>query len=331
MKYKIVSVILLMFVLVIPCQSKMKKLAQTGYQFMKIGMSARAEALAGTYTMIGDDVNSIFYNPAGLSQITSKYQVVAHRTQWIADISYNAFAASYNMGKLGVIGVHFTGVDYGELIGTRVAVTAQGYVETGNIDVGAYYGGLAYARQLTDKFFIAGQVKYVSEHLGSSLISPVDTPEEIVENKTNGIAFDFGTIYYTGLKDLRLGINIRNFSREIAYQEYGFQMPLMFQIGFAMEMLQLFTSDTETHSLTLALDAIHPRDYTERVSLGAEYWFVDMIALRAGYLFNHDTNGLSAGIGVKKDLGGMGLVVDYAFSQSEYFDNVNRLSLGFAF
>jgi hypothetical protein len=212
-----------------------------------------------------------------------------------------------------------------------VAVTEKGFIETGDVDVGAYFGGIAYARQLTNKFYIAGQIKYVSEHLGSNLISPQGTPEEVVDNKTDGLAYDFGTIYYTGLKSLRIGINIRNFSREITYQEYGFQMPLTFQIGFAMDIMDLIAAEHETHSLTLAVDAIHPRDYTERISVGAEYWFSNMIALRGGYKFNHDTENMAAGLGFRQNLGDIDVMVDYSFSNSDFFDSVNRLSLGVAF
>ena len=48
--------------------------------------------------------------------------------------------------------------------------------------------------------------------------------------------------------------------------------------------------------LLVSIDAIHPRDYTERINLGAEYVLMDMIALRAGYRFNYDEEGLTAGL-----------------------------------
>ena len=330
-KQNIILALFLCVFLVSPTQAKMKKLAQTGYQFLKIGLSARAEAMGGAFTLVGNDANSVFYNPAGLSHMQSTVEVNFNSVQWIADINYNAFSAAYNMGNIGVFAVHFAAVDYGDIIGTRVAESEQGYVETGDVDVGAYYGGIAYSRQLTNKFFVGGQVKYVAEKLGSNLISPAGTAEQISDNKTSGLAFDFGTIYYTGIQSVRVGINIRNFSREIEYQKYGFQMPLTFQIGLAMDMLDLLSEEHANHSFVMALDAIHPRDYTERINVGAEYWFMGMIALRGGYKFNHDTENLTAGVGFKKDFAGKNIILDYCFTNTDYFDSVNRISLGISF
>ena len=320
------TLILLMFVcLVTPAQAQKKKLAQTGFQFLKIGLSARAEAMGGAYSMVGDGADAMFYNPAGMARMDSKIQMVAHRVQWIADINYTALGTAYKASH-GVFAVNFGAVNYGELIGTQVARNEKGFTETGSIDVGAYFAGLAYSKQLTNKFFIGGQIKYVSEHLGSSTISPVGTSNVTIDNKADAINFTFGTIYYTGLRSLRLGIYIRNFSPEIEYQKIGFQLPLTFHIGAAMELL-----DSPSHSLSLAFDAIHPRDFSERIYLGGEYWFQEMLALRVGYKFNHDMESLTAGAGIKQRIGDTQVLVDYSFTKNEFFDSVSRFSVGIAF
>ena len=313
-----------------PVQAQKKKLAQAGFQFLKIGLSARAEAMAGAYAMVGDDADAMFYNPAGLPRIDSKVQVTAHYVPWIADISLTAFGAAFKTGY-GVFAMNFASVDYGTIIGTQVAATAQGYTEINNVDVGSYFVGLAYAKQLTNKFTIGGQAKFVSEHLGSSLISPVGTPSETVENRAEAVNVAFGTIYYTGLKSLQVGIYIRNFSPETEYQKVGFQAPLTFNIGVALDLLDLYSGEHPNHSMKLALDAVHPRDFSERLNLGAEYWFQNMLALRCGYRFNHDMEGFTTGIGVKQKIGQTGVRIDYCFSKNDYFDNVNRFSLGVSF
>ena len=223
-------ILILLLCLVTPAEAQKKKLAQTGFQFLKIGLSARAEAMGGAYSMVGDGADAMFYNPAGMARMDSKIQMVAHRVQWIADINYTALGTAYKASH-GIFAVNFGAIDYGELIGTQVAGNEKGFTETGNIDVGAYFVGLAYSKQLTNKFFIGSQIKYVSEHLGSSIISPAGTSSLAVDNKANAVNFTFGTIYYTGLRSLRLGIYIRNFSPEIEYQKIGFQLPLTFHIA----------------------------------------------------------------------------------------------------
>ena len=330
-KWAALTGVMLVFLLcALPAQAQKEKLAQAGFQFLKIGLSARAEAMAGAYSMVGDDADAMFYNPAGLSRMDARFQATAHYVPWIADIAFTAFGAAYK-SDYGTFAFDFASVNYGDITGTQVAATEQGYTETGNVDVGSYYAGLAYARKLTDKFTIGGQLKYVSEHLGSSLISPAGTALQTVENRASAVNVAFGTIYYTGLKSLQVGIYIRNFSPESEYQKTGFQAPLTFDIGVALDLMDIYPGEHPSQSLVLALDAVHPRDFSERVNLGAEYWLQNTFALRCGYKFNHDMEGFTAGAGVKQKIGQTGIRIDYCFSQNDYFNNVNRFSLGVSF
>lgn len=59
-------------------------------------------------------------------------------------------------------------------------------------------------------------------------------------------------------------------------------MPMTFDLGIAMDVLRT-TDVSSNHSLTLDVDAIHPRDYTERMHLGAEYTFLEVFSIRTGY------------------------------------------------
>jgi hypothetical protein len=215
--------------------------------------------------------------------------------------------------------------DYGTIEGTRVASNDQGYEETGNVNVGAYSVGLSYARNLSTKFSVGGQIKYVAQHLGSNLMPGGST----TDNKVSGLAYDFGTIFYPGFKSFRFGMNIRNFSGEFKYQQEGFQLPLTFTIGVAMDVLDLFGQ--HKNSLLVAVDAVHPRDYTERLNIGGEYCFMNMVSLRAGYKYNYDEEGLTLGAGLKYKLSSVQAHLDYAYAAGNVFNAVNRFSLGFSF
>ena len=122
-------------------------------------------------------------------------------------------------------------------------------------------------------------------------------------------------------------MSIRNYSSQIKYYEENFQLPLTFAISFGMDVLDLI-SEEHQNSLILAVDAIHPRDYTERIHLGGEYWFKNMFALRAGYKFNYDEEGLTAGVGLKYTIAGTSIKLDYAYSDLGIFETVSRFSLG---
>lgn len=326
-KYKfLILFCIALIMLTISVRAGGNKVAQTGLQFLKIDMSARAAGMGGSFIMINNDASSMFYNPAGLAKMEPVMDFFISRTQWIADISYLGGAFAFNMGNYGNIGVSILTTDYGnDIIGTRYAQNEVGYVETGNLSVNAYAIGLSYAKALTDKFVIGGQIKYCYQHLGDNLSSN----GEIVKNKVTGFAFDFGTMFYPGYKSLRLGMTVRNFSPEFKYVEEGFELPLTFTLGIAMDLLDLLEDHND--NLLVSIDAAHPRDYSDRINLGAEYTYMNTISLRAGYKLNYDNEGFTAGLGFKKTLGTIDLKIDYAYTPMKYFDAVHRVSVGFSF
>ncbi|HKJ67832.1 MAG TPA: hypothetical protein VKA68_07730, partial [bacterium] len=78
-----------------------KKVAQTGLQFLKVDMVSRAAGMGGAFTMAGQGAEAIFYNPASLSETPNDIEFFATRVNWIADIAYNAAAVTKNLGNIG--------------------------------------------------------------------------------------------------------------------------------------------------------------------------------------------------------------------------------------
>ena len=334
MKYiiKLFTIVFIAIVVVIPAQAALKKTGQAGFKFLQVDMSARSAGMGSAFTMMGNDANSMLHNPSGIAYFESDYDVYFTNTTWIADISYIGGGVLVNFGDIGAFGLNFVTADYGEIIGTRISSSDAGFEEIGDIggDVSAYMVGLVYAKQISAKFAMGGQIKYAVQDLASSQLV-VDGPME--ENHVSGIAYEFGTTFYPGLvESFRFGMSIKNFSEELQYEQEGFQLPLTFLIGFAVDLFDIVGDvDQEMHSLTLAMDAVHPRDYTERIHLGAEYWFMNMVALRSGYKFNYDEEGFSAGVGAKLNVSGLNLKLDYAYTDFGIFDNVNRITVGISF
>lgn len=326
MKKFILIILLCLLIGAIPAHAVIKKVAQTGLQFMKVDVGTRAAALGGSYTVIGNDASAMFYNPAGIGKMDKKAEVFVTQTQWIADITYNAGAVAFNAGNLGIFGLSFITADYGEILGTRVAATEKGFEDTGTLDVGAYAIGLTYARQITDKFIVGGQIKYCYQQLGENRMNTAGT---VSKNEVNGLAYDFGTIFYPGFKSMRFGMSIRNFSQQFKYRQEGFQLPLTFTLGVAMDVMD-FVGEHE-NPLVVSIDASHPRDYTERILIGAEYTLFNMLSLRGGYKMNFDEEGLTGGVGFKTELSGIRLDLGYSYSDFGVFDMVNRISVGVAF
>lgn len=298
-----------------------KKLAQTGFQFLSVGQDARATAIGGAFTTMEGMSNALFYNPAGISRLSSTVEVTANYFNWIADIKHMSFSAAYSFrnGEYGVLGISVQSIDYGEIEGTMVWENSEGFIETGTFSPSALAIGLGYGRKLTDKFVVGGQVKFVSQYLGKSAL-PVGVTQR---NVADAFAFDFGTIYRTGFKSLNFGMSVRNFSEEIKFEEEGFQLPLTFKLGLSANFFDYFFTGSEERSLLIVFDAVHPRSYPEYLNIGAEYALLDQVALRMGYVSNQDEYDFSAGAGFQA----YGVIIDYSYMPFGVFNDIHRFSL----
>jgi hypothetical protein len=318
------------------------KLAQTGMKFLSVGLSARQAAMADAFTAAEGNSVAMFYNPAGMARLGEYAEAAVGQVKWIADIkqSYAAIAFSPSGGDYGVLGLSFQYSDYGDIQATILANNNDGYLDIGTIHPNAYAIGLGYARALTDKFSIGGNVKYVRQDLGNGTTdaSYTGTAGKYTGatltqggNALNVIAFDFGLMYRTGFKSLTLGMAVRNFAREVKYQKEGFQLPLSFRLGASMNVFDLTGFNRESQALLITVDAEHARDFPEQVKVGAEYVFMNMISARVGFVGPSDEHDLSYGLGFQTALAGTQFGLDYAYTPFGIFNNVQRFSLRFGF
>jgi hypothetical protein len=333
-------VILLHLILLIPGYSlygdDVKKAAQAGFKFMDVEVGARAAGMGEAFSFIGDDADAIFYNPAGIAQLQDKkFDLTVCRVNWIAETAVNALGFVANLDVFGNVGFSILSTDFGEIIGTMIDPTeAAGYVDMEDpLDVGAYAAGVTYARRLTEKFMIGGNIRYSYEHLGETPFKEAPESDSIwyEENEANTIVYDIGTIFYPGFKSLRMGMSVVNFSTAVRY-EYSegrtnsFELPLTFKIGGAMDILD-FIGEHPNYSLLVDVELVHPRDYAQRYHVGGELSILKMLKLRAGYKFGYDEEGWGLGAGVHTG----NIKLDYAYSEFGIFDFVNRVSFGISF
>lgn len=305
-----------------------KKVAQSGMKWLSIPTGARASAMGGAFTAMVGGTESMFWNPAGIAH-SEGHTFLVNQTQWIADISVFSSALTFDAGKFGIIGASITNVDWGTLNGTRRADTDAGYEETGTFSPINFVLGLSYGKKVSNQFSFGGQIKYVHENLGSNSEGSFDEPSEYTA-EMNIIALDVGTLYYTGFKDLRFGMTLQNFSSEAKYLAEYFPLPLTFRFGLAMDIMTMINDDSD-HKLTLAVDALHPRDYSERLHFGGEYQYKNLLFLRTGYKTNYDEESISFGGGLNVAFSNILLSINYSYIAFDHFDAVNMISFDFRY
>jgi len=323
-----------------PVFSQQQKLAQTGMKFLSVSLDARASAFGDAYTALETNSSAMFYNPASMARLEGIADVTLGSTQFIADINYYNGAVAFAPfgGDYGIFGVSFVSVDYGDFLGTVRADNEQGFLDVGTFSPTAMAFGIGYAKALSEKFSVGANVKYVRQSMGTSVVSDLVTDPvqgyvsgTTEENKLDVLAFDFGVLYKTGFKSLNIGMSVRNFAREVKYKQDGFQLPLIFQIGASFNFADVLEVDRNEHSFLLTVDANHPRDYPEQILIGLEYTFMNILSIRGGYSAPNDERNFAAGVGLKKDIGGLDLGVDYSYTPFGIFNDVHRISLNFAY
>ena len=313
-------------------QVGLNKVGQSTMDFQLINISPKASGMGEAYTANGIGAEAMFCNPAGIVESKGNLDVTVDYTQWIADIKYLAGGVSYNLGNYGAVGFSLLTVDYGNINATRLDPTlitgggVRGYIDDGAMqNVGAFSAGLTYAKAISTQFSIGGSVRYVQQNLGENLFSS----GSVNKNNASKIAFDAGVKYYTGFKDFRFGMAIRNFASNIRREQNDEQLPLTFTVGGAIDLFQ-FVNTSNSQALTLAVDFLHSNSYSERINMGMEYKFMNMIAIRGGYQTNRDIASWSVGAGFSSSFGSTGIEVNYSFSKMDIFKDINRLSVGFS-
>jgi len=308
--------------------------AQSAMKFLSIGVGARAAGMGYSFVTNTDDISTIFWNPAGIANLSGT-RAFLDVNNWISDIKQFSFAATQNLGEYGVVGLSFTVMDYGDIYGTAIELSAASsgsfeYIETGLVKVTNYAVGLTYSRAISSQFSVGGQVKYAYSGLGTNTVV-LAGGEETVDNTVSTPAFDVGTTFNTGFRDLTFSMSLRNFSREIRYPRMtqGFYLPLVFALGFSIDAFKLIDPGNTVHSVVVTVTGLHPMDYLEKAMIGAEYSFNHQWFLRAGYMFNYSIESLTLGLGARVPFADAEYIqFDYAYSVMQYFDGVHRLSLG---
>ena len=308
-----------------------QKLAQSGFQFLSVVSDARAAGMAEAMTSMQFGSSALFFNPAGMAEMSTFIDATASINRWIADIQHNTFTLAINpaQGNYGVIGFSLQSVNYGDFIATLVnhdPNDLKGYTDVEIFQLSALAMGVGYAKQLTDRFSVGGQVRWVKQDLGNSWIPLTDSTSKEVGNELSPLVFDFGTRFKTGIKSLVFGMSVRNFSKEMKYVEEGIQAPLTFTLGLSMNVLDLVKELPFEQQLYLSVDASHYRDHPEQLKVGMEYQVMNMLALRGGYVSNNYESGLSLGVGIFQ----FGFAFDYAYTPFGIFDKVHRMTARFA-
>jgi len=252
-------------------------ISQSGVLFLMIAPGARASGMGESFVAVADDATASYWNPAGLAQQRGTEVALMH-SKWFpeftTDMYYDFACFAHHLEGVGTVGGHIIYFSYGDLPYTS---------EFGPEILGLYH---SYEVAISGSFgadvsrdFLAGvNLKAIYSDLG---------PGQNVERgdgKAMSYAADVGLLYHGPIPKLNLGAMIQNIGPDMMYvdAEQSSPLPRNLKAGAALQLWEsLYNNLVVTGDFNLGL--VNGEWW---INGGSEYWYADLLALRAGYLYD---------------------------------------------
>jgi hypothetical protein len=306
--------------------------------FLTVEPDARIAGMGNAGTSLGDGIEAYYFNPASLARLSGRSAILSH-VAWIAGIQFDHVVVGVPLGHLGTGAVSITSLRSGDI----AVRTVNQPLGTGEFySVGDMAIGVGLARPVTDRFSVGGRIDVLQERIWNSTMATA-----VVDLGALYKVTDAGLMMGASLSNLGVGGRFSGDNLRVTYDEdpsrngdNGALPATVFTDQFGTPILMRFGAalpwkiDASNHLLFVA-DALHPNDKSESVSLGAEYGFKSLFALRAGWqrLGQQDAEGgLTLGAGVRGEMNNaLAFRFDYAYSDQGRLNQAHRFTVGVDF
>ncbi|MBI2417406.1 MAG: hypothetical protein HYV28_05785 [Ignavibacteriales bacterium] len=297
--------------------------------FVDVGIGARPTAMGGAFTGLANDVDALFFNPAGLADIKEK-QATFNFAKIYGLVKYNM--ASYGMP------LNFDGARQGG----GIAVISSGDEALTELTVLVGYG------RVTGPVTVGMNLKYRRASFGNNTLNLSDyqvfDPAEFntgvlnqVTGKANGFGFDLGVMYQLHEK-IKIGMMLRDVFSPVSWDskvenpdakakgKYTENVPMEAMIGTSYVI-------NEDMVVTADYQPSFAKDVFNRIRGGAEVRFFKFLNVRAGLqntVNDIDDEKFMFGAGFGFKVKGYRISFDYT-SVMETLANSNRITIGLVF
>ncbi|OGS34058.1 MAG: hypothetical protein A2474_06205 [Elusimicrobia bacterium RIFOXYC2_FULL_34_12] len=284
---------------------------------LRQGLGARPLGMGESFVGLADDISTLQFNPAGLSNIISK-EVGATYFKGLSDTGYGNIAYAQPVENNNYLGASITTLQGGEmeinwldstgliLEKTETRKAKQDYVITAG-----------YARNFLakDKLSLGLNIKLISSNLAE-------------ESKATAVAIDIGSLYRLLKDKLSIGLAIQNVGTSLKYTggiasgTESDTLPLTVKLGTAYRFIS-----NENRKLIGVID-INKYLYTDiKLNFGVEYGIREMIFFRTGYRIGYDLDSITLGFGIKHK----NAQLDYGFGLMNDINDLHKVSFTLRF
>lgn len=318
----------------VPAQSKVGSSAAS---FLGIGVGARAIGMGGAFSAMGGDASTLYWNPGALAKL-NRSEAILSKADWLVGTDLHLLSSVIRLNNTHSVGFYLSQLNHGrEEITDLNNQNGTGQYWTAS-DIAL---GLAYGRNLSDRFSVGAVGKYISQRIHHTSAST--------------FALDLGIFYQTRSDRVRIGMSISNFGSDMTldgkdlYKKIDLDpdhsghnealvaklktdpwpLPLFFRVGSAVKVV-----DQKNIHVTVTSDAFIPSDDVEMLNIGIESVLLNRTRIQMGYkgLGNGDSEeGFTFGVGTQFYAGGFDIRMDYAIQSFGKFGTVPHLSIAFLF
>jgi hypothetical protein len=274
-----------------------------GSPFLSLDPAARPAAMAGAYTAMSGNIDTLPSNPGGLATLEVKQAAFTH-AEWFVGTRYDymAFGAPTPAGNFGISAIR---LGYGDLEGRDASQKP-----TGSFDAHDSAYSLGYAHELWGGFGFGGALKVVERKIDTS--------------QASSYAMDAGLVKTLPSRTLSFGASVLNAGPGTRFIDQTDPLPLTLALGAAYVPREWLRAE---------LDLKHqPHDALTFAGMGIEGAPVSRLVLRAGYQLPFGNSGASGPWDMNNVRGGLGIKVsrfrfDYALAPFADLGLTHRFTL----
>lgn len=241
--------------------------------------SSRAEALGRGYVAVDNDLDTYYFNPAGIANITRlKTKFTTSNPLYSLDKArYFQYSLGYNVINDIKVAFNINYMTYGEKSSYYNA--SMELVKKFTPTIANY--AITIAKPLNESFAVGCNINYFDENY--------------VDEHHNTLFFDAGTIYkqrfstkYAAENQFNIGVSIRNFTfAKVDYSPAKEELPVISRLGMSYS----FLPNTNNNFINVFWQAEYKYllnyKYNNGLHTGVELKLFDTIAFRAGYYYEN--------------------------------------------
>jgi hypothetical protein len=346
----------------------------TAVPFISFAPDSRSSGMGDAGVATSPDANSAHWNAGKLAFIKNDFGASLSYTPWLGkivdDMSISYLTGFYKIDRIQTIGVSMRYFDLGSIDLRDINGVSEGIDNPKE-----FAFDVTYSRQLSENIGVGVTTRYISSNIASQISSQNNTAKTGSSVAVDlGFYFNKGIVVSGKNTDISFGMHVSNVGQKVSYsnEDNADFIPTNLRLGtafktsldpynsitFALDFNKLLvptppTRDPVTNEITGGRDDNRNllsgifgsfgdapgggKEELNEISIaaGAEYWYREIFAARAGYFFENDTKGgrkyITIGVGFRYQKFG----VDFSYlippEQNHPLSETIRFSLLFNF